>query len=272
MPWVMLADAVLILHVLFVAFVVVGLVLIWAGLWRGWSWVRNRRFRLLHLGAIGFVVAQAWVGVVCPLTTLENALRARAGVPGYAGTFIQTWLYRLLYYEGSPWVFTLAYTAFGAAVALTWWRGRPRTTLGVPGETPAGTTHAQRMTRMPQPGSTDGPGPLSPLEQRVLAAMITPGEPALEALRAQLAAASVASRVHSGVGFVTRFSLPATLAAADTGATRRIRPLHAAHPELTEPAEFLLQLRDGRLATLEAWCHAGQWPADETRFAVGGQS
>jgi hypothetical protein len=120
-----LADAVLVVHALFVAFVVVGQSVILLGLWQGWAWVRNLRFRVAHLAAIGIVVLQAWLGVLCPLTILENVLRRRAGEAGYAGSFIQHWLHRVIFYEADGWVFTAVYTAFAGIVALTWYFGRP---------------------------------------------------------------------------------------------------------------------------------------------------
>lgn len=123
--YALLADAVLAAHAVFVAFVVIGQALILAGLWRGWRWVRNFWFRLVHLAAIAVVVLQAWLGVLCPLTVLENALRRRAGETGYAGSFIEHWLHRLLFYQAEAWVFTAIYSAFGIMVALTWWLGRP---------------------------------------------------------------------------------------------------------------------------------------------------
>ncbi|PJX12607.1 DUF2784 domain-containing protein [Halomonas sp. 141] len=121
----LLADAVLLLHVLFVAFVVLGLMAIYLGGILGWYWVRHRRFRLVHLGAIGYVVVQAWLGAVCPLTTLEMALRAEAGSATYAGSFIQHWLQRLLYYTAPEWVFVAVYTLFGSLVLASWWVVRP---------------------------------------------------------------------------------------------------------------------------------------------------
>lgn len=123
----LLADAVLLLHVLFVAFVVLGLLAIYLGGILGWRWVRHRRFRLVHLGAIGYVVVQAWLGAVCPLTTLEMALRAEAGSATYAGSFIQHWLQRLLYYTAPEWVFVAVYTLFGSLVLASWWVVRPFT-------------------------------------------------------------------------------------------------------------------------------------------------
>ena len=131
MPWVVLADTVLWLHVAFVLFVVVGLALIVVGGLRGWAWVRDRRFRWAHLAAIGVVVAQAWLGVLCPLTTLESALRERAGAATYSGSFVAHWAGELLYFDAPPWVFTVAYTAFGAAVALSWLLVPPRARAAV---------------------------------------------------------------------------------------------------------------------------------------------
>jgi hypothetical protein len=64
----LLADAVLIVHFLFVLFVVGGLLAIWAGALIGWVWVRNLRFRVAHLAAILFVMAESLVGIACPLT------------------------------------------------------------------------------------------------------------------------------------------------------------------------------------------------------------
>ena len=124
--WQWFADAVLALHVGLVVFIVAGLVAIIAGNFRGWRWVNRRGFRFAHLATIAIVVAESWFGVVCPLTSLENALRAKARIGGYAGGFIEHWLHRLLYYDAPPWVFTLAYTLFGLAVAATWRRFPPR--------------------------------------------------------------------------------------------------------------------------------------------------
>ena len=49
---------------------------------RGWRYVNAWWFRLSHLATIGVVVAQSWLGMVCPLTTLELWLRAQAGHGG----------------------------------------------------------------------------------------------------------------------------------------------------------------------------------------------
>ena len=124
--YVLAADGLLLLHTLFVLFVIVGLVLIITGGLRAWSWVRNPRFRLAHAVAIAVVVLQSWLGRICPLTTWEMELRTLGGQDAYQSTFISYWLGRLLYYQAPEWVFILCYTGFAAIVLACWWWVRPR--------------------------------------------------------------------------------------------------------------------------------------------------
>ncbi len=124
--YLLVADALLLIHILFVAFVVFGLLLIFAGKFLSWSWVRNLWFRLAHIIAIGVVVLQSWLGIICPLTIWENALRVKAGAAIYAGSFLSHWLETLLYYQAPAWVFTVCYTAFGLLVAASWFWVPPR--------------------------------------------------------------------------------------------------------------------------------------------------
>jgi Protein of Unknown function (DUF2784) len=113
----LLADLILIVHFLFVAFVVGGFALIWVGAAMRWNWVRNFRFRVLHLCAIGFVAAEAIAGVMCPLTIWEDALRGRDSELG----FIARRVHGIMYYDLPPWVFTTAYVGFALLVAAAWW-------------------------------------------------------------------------------------------------------------------------------------------------------
>ena len=121
-----LADTVLVLHLAVVLFVAGGLVLILAGNALPWAWVNRLPFRLAHLAAIAWVVAQQWLGADCPLTTFESWLRVKAGEDGYAAGFIEDWASWLLFYEAPGWVFTLAYTAFALAVLAAWIAFPPR--------------------------------------------------------------------------------------------------------------------------------------------------
>ena len=116
MTWFLLAaDGLLIIHALFIAFVVFGLIFIITGLVRGWRWTRNPWFRFIHLGAIGIVVIQSWLNVICPLTIWENNLREKAEQATYAGSFIRHWLHKLIFYQAEAWVFTLSYSCIRCA-------------------------------------------------------------------------------------------------------------------------------------------------------------
>jgi uncharacterized protein DUF2784 len=117
----MIADAVLVVHALFVLFVVGGFALILLGA-RRWDWVRNRAFRILHLAAIAFVTAEALLGFTCPLTIWEDALRGG----GSERSFVGRWVARLLYYNLPEWVFATAYCVFTLAVVWAWWAIPPR--------------------------------------------------------------------------------------------------------------------------------------------------
>lgn len=106
-------------------FVVFGLILIYIGWLVNWQWVRNPWLRIAHLIGISIVVLQSWLGLICPLTTWEMNLRAKAGGITYEGSFITYWLSQLLYYDFAPWVFVVGYSVFGALVLLSWFVVRP---------------------------------------------------------------------------------------------------------------------------------------------------
>jgi len=122
----LLANVVVVIHAGIAGFVVGGLVLTVVGNLRNWNWVNDIWFRAAHLAAIAVVVGESWLGLVCPLTTLEMSLRSRAGEAAYGGGFIEHWLQQMLYYSAPPWVFVAAYTAFAVAVVATWRYFPPR--------------------------------------------------------------------------------------------------------------------------------------------------
>jgi hypothetical protein len=111
----LIADALLVAHFLIAAFIAGGLVSVWIGAALGWRWVRNRWFRYLHLGAIAFVAAEALLGIACPLTVWEDALRGSSP----AQSFVGRWVQELLYYRAPEWVFTSIYVAWTAATLVT---------------------------------------------------------------------------------------------------------------------------------------------------------
>jgi hypothetical protein len=85
-----LADAVLILHFAFVAFAVLG----------GLAVLRAPRLAWLHLPVVAWAAGIEFAGKLCPLTPLENRLRALGGEAGYRGGFIEHYLTALIYPTG----------------------------------------------------------------------------------------------------------------------------------------------------------------------------
>jgi hypothetical protein len=84
------ADLVVIVHLLFIGFVVGGVFLAWR--WPRVVWV--------HVPAVAYGALVEFVGFSCPLTLLENVLRRRAGDAGYRGGFIEHYLGRVIYPPG----------------------------------------------------------------------------------------------------------------------------------------------------------------------------
>jgi len=85
-----LADAILVLHLAFIAFVILG----------GLAVLRWPRLAWLHLPAVLWAAGITFAGGYCPLTPLENRLRVAGGEAGYEGSFIEQYLTALIYPDG----------------------------------------------------------------------------------------------------------------------------------------------------------------------------
>lgn len=86
----LLADLVVLLHLAFVVFAVAGGLLVLRWRWVAW----------LHLPALAWAAFVEFSGRICPLTPLENTLRAAGGEAGYAGDFVEHYLLPVLYPVG----------------------------------------------------------------------------------------------------------------------------------------------------------------------------
>lgn len=119
-----LADVVLVAHTALALFLAFGLAAIWLGGWLGWGFVRGRGFRLTHLAGMAVVALESVLGIACPLTDMESALRGSAnavpdGAP-YRGGFIAHWLGKILYYDFDERVFLALYVAALGLTLLAW--------------------------------------------------------------------------------------------------------------------------------------------------------
>jgi hypothetical protein len=121
MVYQIFADLVVVIHLGFVLFAVLGAVLI---IWRRW-------FIWLHLPAFLWAVWIEMIGGICPLTPLENWLRIKAGQGGYEGDFVATYLLPVLYPAGltrnvqlllALMVIVINVALYGAIVYLRGWK------------------------------------------------------------------------------------------------------------------------------------------------------
>ena len=117
-----LADAVVITHLLFISFAIGGGLLV----------MRWRRMMWLHLPAVAWAVLVEIMSWPCPLTPLENYFRRRGGEAGYPGGFIEHYIWPVIYPEGltdevqmliGGFVFCVNVAAYAVVVAR-WKRGR----------------------------------------------------------------------------------------------------------------------------------------------------
>ena len=121
MTWLVLADAILLLHLAFILFVVLGGLLV----------LRRRWLAYLHVPAFVWAALIEFAGWICPLTPLENWLRIQGGARGFSGGFIDHYLGSLIYPQGLTrelqWLLGALVLAINAAIYLQVRRARPRT-------------------------------------------------------------------------------------------------------------------------------------------------
>jgi hypothetical protein len=86
----LLADALVVAHLAFIAFVLAGGLLV----------LRRPRAAWLHLPAVAWAVYAEATATICPLTPLENLWRRRAGAAGYEGSFVEHYIVPLIYPAG----------------------------------------------------------------------------------------------------------------------------------------------------------------------------
>ena len=120
--YALLADLLAVVHFGYVAFVVLGLLVILIGWSLRCRFVRNFWFRTVHLVMILVVVLEALFGILCPLTVWEYDLRIAAGQKNVSDiSFVSRLIHQLMFFEFPPIVFLIGYCLFGFAVLASWW-------------------------------------------------------------------------------------------------------------------------------------------------------
>jgi len=118
-PYRLLADLIVVIHLGYVAFVVLGLLVILLGGILKWSWVRNFWFRILHFAMIAVVVLESLVGIICPLTDLETVFRKKAGETVTEGSFLGRLAHDVLFVNITTETLMWIYCLFGLTVLIT---------------------------------------------------------------------------------------------------------------------------------------------------------
>jgi RsiW-degrading membrane proteinase PrsW (M82 family) len=147
MNWhIVLANVIVVAHLIYVAIVLVIIPLIFVGWWRRWKWVRNFWVRIIHFLMMGVVVVETGLGVPCPLTIWERDLRLAGGqfdyvrdsdgdivvdenflptpiyTDGYEEDFVRRCVHQFLFYDPSsvpPWVLHVCYFIIGGVILLS---------------------------------------------------------------------------------------------------------------------------------------------------------
>jgi hypothetical protein len=116
MRYRLLADLLVVVHLAFIVFVVIG----------GWLVIRRRWWAALHAPAVVWAVWIEWSGAICPLTPWEQTLLRAAGEAGYNGGFIEHYLLPVIYpgalTPGVQWVLGALVLVINAVTYTIAWR------------------------------------------------------------------------------------------------------------------------------------------------------
>ena len=118
----MFADIVLVFHFCVVLFITTGFFLIPIGYKFRWRWVRNRKLRIVHCGMMVFVTLETLLGITCPLTSIENSLRAI----NRSKSFVGYWIEQIIYWDVPTQFFLFLYVLFLGWTFFIWKRCPPQ--------------------------------------------------------------------------------------------------------------------------------------------------
>jgi hypothetical protein len=109
------ADVVIVIHFLWIAFVILGFPVL--------LWLNNARWRLIHLAAVIWMVLMQVSHSICPLTYLEAWLKSEGhGAEVYSGKFIIETIERLIYVDNVTLEkITYATGVYLAIIFLSFW-------------------------------------------------------------------------------------------------------------------------------------------------------
>ena len=111
-----IADFILIIHFVIVAFITMGFFFIPICYKFKNHLAHNKRVRVIHIALMGFVTAESILGLTCPLTTIEQTLRNQF----HSKTFINYWITKIIYWDFPSLFFLIIYCLFFFGACLLW--------------------------------------------------------------------------------------------------------------------------------------------------------
>ena len=118
----LLADIILVTHFGVIFFIISGFFVIPIGYKLNWKWITNKKLRLFHVGMMTFVTLETFLGVTCPLTTIENSIRNDNQVD----YFVSYWIKQVIYWDLPTIFFLIFYSLFLGWTLFLWKLCPPR--------------------------------------------------------------------------------------------------------------------------------------------------
>ena len=116
-----LSEIVLLLHFSIFLFMILSFILIPYGYYKNWEWVKNIYFRSIHLILMGIILIETILGFMCPLTILENFLRANKKIDNIFSKII----HQIMYWDFTNYQFIILYLLSLSYIIFLWFFFRP---------------------------------------------------------------------------------------------------------------------------------------------------
>ena len=116
-----LSEIVLLLHFSIFLFMILSFILIPYGYFKKWEWVKNIYFRSIHLILMGIILIETILGFMCPLTILENFLRADKKIDNIFSKII----HQIMYWDLTNYQFIILYLLSLSYIIFLWLYFRP---------------------------------------------------------------------------------------------------------------------------------------------------
>ncbi len=117
--YALLSDVVVVIHFLYALTIIVGLVLIYAGKFLKWRFVRNPVFRLIHITMIMIVAFESIFHIECPLTYIEYKLLSLAKIHHQNTPFIAGFVNKILFWNLPNEFFDILYIGIAVVILLS---------------------------------------------------------------------------------------------------------------------------------------------------------